>query len=286
MSTVPVAPAAGVVDLHTHSTCSDGALRPAELVERAAAAGVAILALTDHDTTQGLEDAGAAAARLGVTLVPGVEFSAVWRHQSIHILGLWIDPASRTLRDALNAQADRRRARMRKLCAGLTKAGLPGDELLSAVEANPGLPTRSHLAAALVAGGHVHRVEDAFRKYLGRGKRAHVAADWPPIEEAVTAIREAGGVASLAHPARYTLSSGGRRQLVADFAAAGGSALEIVSGANGAQHAAANAALAMRFGLSGTLGSDFHDPQLNRNPLGRLAKLPDGIDPLWRDRIS
>jgi 3',5'-nucleoside bisphosphate phosphatase len=276
--------AGGIVDLHTHSTCSDGSLLPAELVERAAAAGIGVLALTDHDTIAGLADAGIAAARLGVTLVPGVEFSATWRHQSIHILGLWIDPSSRTLRDVLNAQADRRRARMRKICAALSKAGLPGDELLSAVAANPGLPTRSHLAAALVAGGHVHRTEDAFRKYLGSGKRAHVTADWPGIEEAVAAILEAGGVASIAHPARYALSSGGRRKLVADFAAAGGSALEIVTGANGAQHAPANAALAMRFGLRGTVGSDFHHPQLTWNPLGRLAKLPDGIDPLWRDR--
>jgi 3',5'-nucleoside bisphosphate phosphatase len=277
--------AGGIVDLHTHSTCSDGSLPPAELVERAAAAGVGVLALTDHDTTAGLADAGAAAARLGVTLVPGVEISAAWRHQSIHILGLWIDPSSRTLRDALYAQADRRRARMRRMCAALTKAGLPGEELLSAVEAQPGLPTRTHLAAALLAGGHVHRAEDAFRKYLGNGKRAHIAADWPPIEAAVATIREAGGVASIAHPARYTLSSGARRKLVADFAAAGGSALEIVTGANGSQHAPANAALAMRFGLSGSLGSDFHDPELTWNPLGRLAKLPDGIEPLWRDRI-
>jgi 3',5'-nucleoside bisphosphate phosphatase len=277
--------AGGTIDLHTHSTCSDGSLTPAELVEKAAAAGVGVLALTDHDTTAGLADAGAAAGRLGVTLVPGVEISAAWRHQSIHILGLWIDPSSRILRDALDAQADRRRARMRRICAALTKAGLPGDELLSAVEAQPGLPTRTHLAAALLAGGHVHRAEDAFRKYLGNGKRAHIAADWPPIDETVATIRQAGGVASMAHPARYTLSSGARRKLVADFAAAGGSALEIVTGANGSQHAPANAALAMRFGLSGSLGSDFHDPQLIWNPLGRLAKLPDGIEPLWRDRI-
>jgi len=273
------------IDLHTHSTCSDGSLPPAELVGRAAAAGIRVLALTDHDTTAGVAEAATAAAHVGVTLVPGVEFSAAWRHQTIHILGLWIDPSSRALRDVLGAQVDRRRVRMRKICAALTRAGLPGDELLAGVEANPGVPTRSHLAAALVAGGHVHRAEDAFRKYLGRGKRAHVAAEWPPIEAAVAAIRDAGGVASIAHPARYTLSSGGRRNLVADFAAAGGSALEIVTGANGAQHAPANAALAMRFGLRGSLGSDFHNPQLAWNPLGRLAKLPEGIDPLWHDRI-
>ncbi len=274
-----------LVDLHTHSTCSDGSLPPADLVARAAAAGIGVLALTDHDTTAGLAEAGGAADRLGVTLVPGVEVSAAWRHQSIHILGLWIDPSSQPLRELLRAQTERRRARMRKICAALTRSGLPGGELLSAVEANPGVPTRSHLAAALVAGGHVQRAEDAFRRYLGHGKRAHVAAGWPPIDEAVAAIREAGGVASIAHPARYSLSSGARSRLVADFAAAGGAALEIVTGANGAQHAAANAALAMRFGLRGSLGSDFHDPQLIWNPLGRLAKLPHGIDPLWRDRI-
>lgn len=275
----------GSIDLHTHSTCSDGSLPPADLVARAAAAGIGVLALTDHDTTDGVPDAAAAAARLGVALVPGVEISAAWRHQSIHVLGLWIDPASSGLRVVLEAQADRRRVRMRKICASLTKAGLPGEELLASVEAHAGLPTRSHLAAALVAGGHVHRAQDAFRKYLGRGKRAHVAADWPPLCEAVATIREAGGVASLAHPARYTLSSGARRQLVAEFAAAGGSALEIITGANGVQQGHVNGALAMRFGLRGSLGSDFHDPQLAWNPLGRLAKLPDGIDPVWRDRL-
>jgi predicted metal-dependent phosphoesterase TrpH len=277
---------AGSVDLHTHSTCSDGALPPAELVARAAAAGIGTLALTDHDTIDGIGEARTAAARLGVTLVPGVEMSAAWRHQSIHILGLWVDPSSAALRDALSAQAERRRTRMRAICAALTKAGLPGSELLAAVEAQSDVPTRSHLAAALVAGGHVRRLEDAFRKYLGRGKRANVAAGWPSIEETVTQIRGAGGKASIAHPARYTLSSGARRRLVSDFAAAGGSALEVVTGANGVQHAAGNAALAMRFGLRATVGSDFHDPQLAWNPLGRLAKLPDGIDPLWRDRFS
>jgi predicted metal-dependent phosphoesterase TrpH len=275
-----------VVDLHTHSSCSDGSLLPADLVARAAAAGVGALALTDHDTIAGIAEAAAAAARLGMTLVPGVEVSAAWRHQSIHILGLWIDPSAPALQAALRAQEDRRRVRMRRICAALTKAGLPGDELLSAVEAKPGVPTRSHLAAALVAGGHVPRAEDAFRKYLGRGKRAHVASDWPSVEEVVALILKAGGVASMAHPARYSLSSGGRRRLVADFAQAGGSALEVVTGANGAQHAHANADLAMRFGLRASVGSDFHDPQLAWNPLGRLAKLPDGIDPLWRERFS
>jgi hypothetical protein len=266
------------IDLHTHSSCSDGSLNPGELVERAAAAGVRVLALTDHDTLAGIAEARAAAERLGIRLVPGVELSACWRHQSIHVLGLWIDP------DALEEQAERRRTRMRSMCAALSRMRLPGDELLAAVEAHPGIPTRSHLATALMQQGHVRRIQDAFRKYLGRGRPAHVAAGWPALEEIVGWVREAGGVACLAHPARYLLSSGGRKRLAADFAAAGGTALEVVSGGNGAQNAAACAALALAFGLRGSVGSDFHGPQLAWNPLGRLAKLPPGIDPVWRDR--
>jgi predicted metal-dependent phosphoesterase TrpH len=272
-------------DLHTHSNCSDGSLPPGELVQRAAAAGVLVLALTDHDTIAGIEEAQGAAGRAGIELVPGVEISASWRSQAIHVLGLWIDPAARPLQLMLASQADRRRIRMRKICARLAKLGLPGDALLAAVEASPGVPTRSHLAAALVAGGHVARTDDAFRKYLGAGKAAHFAAEWPALAEVVGWIRGAGGIASLAHPIRYALSAGARRQLLADFAAAGGGALEVVTGGNGAQHSEACAALAVKFGLKGSLGSDFHNPQLAWNPLGRLAKLPDCVVPVWRGHL-
>jgi 3',5'-nucleoside bisphosphate phosphatase len=278
-----VSDAAGI-DLHTHSHCSDGTLAPAELMERAAASGVRLLALTDHDTLAGLGEAGLAARRLGIRLVPGVEISASWRHQSIHVLGLWIDPACPTLTAALDAQALRRRERMHRMCAALTRARLPGDALLAAVEAQRGIPTRSHLAAALLEQGHVRRLPDAFRKYLGRGRPGHVAADWPALEQVVGWVRRAGGEACLAHPARYRLSSAARKRLAADFAAAGGAALEVVSGGNGAHNAAACAALALAAGLRGSVGSDFHGPQHPWNPLGRLAKLPPGIDPVWRDR--
>lgn len=273
------------LDLHTHSLCSDGSLSPADLVQRATAAGVDVMALTDHDTIAGLEEAQAAAGRCGMRLVPGVEISASWRSQAIHVLGLWIDPAAPQLQRMLDSQADRRRLRMRRICAALSKLGLPGAALLAAVEAHPGLPTRSHLAAALVAGGHVKRTDDAFRRYLGAGRAAHVAADWPPLAQVVAWIVDAGGVASLAHPVRYALSSGARRQLLADFVAAGGGALEVVTGGNGAQHSQACAMLAVKFGLKGSVGSDFHSPQLTWNPLGRLAKLPDCVVPVWRSHL-
>lgn len=271
-----------VIDLHTHSSCSDGSLAPADLVRRAAAAGVAVLALTDHDTIDGLPEASRTAQECGVLLVPGIELSASWRSQAIHVLGLWIDPASPALRERLRSQGERRRQRMRKICERLGKLGLPGEELLAAVESQPGVATRAHLAQALLAGGHVSRTDEAFRKYLGKGKAAHLAAEWPPLAEIVGWIRDAGGVACLAHPARYSLSSGARRRMLGEFAAAGGTAIEVVTGGNGAQHIEAASMLAVNFGLTGSSGSDFHNPQQPWNPLGRLAKLPDCVVPIWR----
>ena len=143
------------IDLHTHSNCSDGALTPAELVAHAAAAGVGVLALTDHDSTEGLQQAQTAAAAAGMRFVPGVEISTSWRAQDIHVLGLWIDPGQAALRGLLESQAELRRARMRSICLRLSKARLPGDMLLAAVEAKGGVPTRSHLAAAMLALRHV-----------------------------------------------------------------------------------------------------------------------------------
>ena len=270
------------IDLHTHSNCSDGSLTPAALVQLAAAAGVNVLALTDHDSVAGLDEARRSAAAQGLKLVPGVEISASWRAQAIHVLGLWIDPTSPELSGMLHAQGELRRVRMRKICARLEKLKLPGAELLAAVEMHPGLPTRAHLAQALVAGGHVATPEAAFRKYLSKGKTAHISAEWPALEQVVGCINRAGGVASLAHPARYSLSSGARRRLLSDFAAAGGTALEVVSGGNGAQHVGTCAALAMSFGFLGSVGSDFHNPQAAWNPLGRSLKLPDCVTPVWR----
>ncbi len=272
-----------MIDLHTHSNRSDGTLSPAELTARAAAAGVDVLALTDHDSTAGLEEAARAGKPLGVRLVPGVEISASWRSQAIHVLGLWIDPESALLRRALEAQADRRRLRLDKICAHLAAIGLPGAQIKAASQSAEGLPTRSHVAQALVKLGHAKSIEDAFRRYLGRGRAAAIAADWPALGEVVGWIRGAGGCAALAHPMRYALSSGARRGLLEDFKESGGSAIEVVTGGNAAHHIDACAALALRYGLCATVGSDFHDPERAWNPLGRLAKLPDCVIPAWKN---
>lgn len=276
---------AGGIDLHSHSDCSDGALSPSQLVERAAAAGVHTLALTDHDSVEGLADARAAALCHGLALIDGVELSALWRAQTIHVLGLWIDPDSAPLRQNLAQQAQRRRQRMQDICARLQKARLPGAALLDAVQRNRGVPTRTHLVAAMVEAGLVKNTQDAFSRYLGHGKPGYRSDHWPALGEVIGWIRAAGGQASLAHPLRYRVSSGARRQLIAEFAAGGGAALEVVTGNSTGQPVETVADLAVRFALAGTVGSDFHDPRLPWNPLGRLAKLPARVKPLW-DRAS
>jgi 3',5'-nucleoside bisphosphate phosphatase len=263
-------------DLHTHSNYSDGALTPEELLACAAAGGVDVLALTDHDTVAGVESAHRAAQAHGMSLVPGVEISMAWRAQTLHVLGLWIDPVAPAFTRALDSQAQLRRERMRNICAKLTKLRLPGDELLATVQAMPGLPTRTHLAQAMAAAGIVERSDVAFRKYLGSGKPAHVGVAW---------IRAAGGIAVLAHPCRYGLSSGARRRLLVEFVAAGGEGLEVVSGGNCQQHVEACTAMATAHGLKGSVGSDFHSPQYAWNPIGRSLKLPDCITPVWRGRL-
>ena len=273
------------IDLHTHSTCSDGTLTPTELIARAAAAGVGVLALTDHDSTDGLESAWRAAASHSIQLVPGVELSAAWRSQDIHVLGLWIDPVNPALQSLLERQVQLRRERMMSICRRLRRARLPGDALLAAVEAKGGIPTRSHLADAMVAAGLVARKDEAFRKYLAQGKVGHVPNDWPALPQTICAIRGAGGVAVLAHPGRYRLSGGARRRLLEEFTQAGGGALEVLSGANGAQHVETCAALAIKYGLTGSVGSDFHSHEAAWNPLGRSLKLPDCITPVWRGQL-
>ena len=269
------------IDLHSHSTFSDGALTPSQLVDRAAAAGIQWLALTDHDTVAGLAEAHAAALQHGIGLINGVEISATWRAQSLHVLGLWIDPAAPRLMAHLTAQAQRRHDRMRLMCKRLEKLRLPGEELLRVVESQPGVPTRTHLAAALVAGGHAATPADAFRRFLAQGKPGYRSAQWPTLEEVVGWIQGAGGKACLAHPLRYRVSSGAKRQLLAEFAAMGGAGLEVVTGNNALQHVDTCAALAVKFNLEGSVGSDFHDPAHTWNALGRLAKLPAHVKPVW-----
>lgn len=269
------------VDLHLHSTASDGMLDPADLVRHVAGCGVRLMALTDHDTVEGVAAAAQAALDCGIGFVPGVELSVDWRGKSLHVLGLGIDPQSPGLTAGLGVQKSIRDERAERIAERLQKAGAPGREVLAAIRAAGSMPTRTHFARALVARGAAKDMGAAFDRWLGRGKPGHVATAWPGLADATGWITAAGGKAVIAHPMRYPLSMGARRELCADFSAAGGIGLEVITGGGTVQDREQAISLAVRTGLEGSVGSDFHDPAIPWNPPGRLAKLPASIRPVW-----
>lgn len=275
--------ASSPVDLHLHSTASDGMLDPAALVAHVAACGVKLMALTDHDTVAGVAAAAAAAQVHGIGFVAGVELSAAWRGRTIHVLGLALDPVHPALTLALERQRALRDERALRIAARLDAAGAPGTAALARIRAAGSLPTRTHFARELVAAGAAADVQAAFTRWLGRGRPGNVASEWPELAEATRWILAAGGKAAIAHPMRYALSAGARREMCSEFAAAGGHGVEVSTGGGGARDREQAISLAVRCRLEGSVGSDFHDPAVPWNPPGRLAKLPDSIRPIWSD---
>ena len=274
------APAEILVDFHTHSRYSDGVLTPSELVARAAARGVSRLALTDHDTTDGLAEARAACDQARIGFVPGVELSAAWRGQTIHIVGLDVQAQSDPLRAYLSRVLARRQTRLREIGERLEKrARLPGRELAE-IAAQATAPTRLHLARLLVERGFARETQEAFDRWLNRNTAGHVPVEWPSLEEAMTALRDNGALAVLAHPHRYRFSGGQLRELIAAFALQGGAALEASMAGMSPNDAERIASLCRRFKLHASMGSDFHDPAVPWNPLGRWLKLAAGLDPV------
>jgi len=268
-----------LIDLHTHSHHSDGTLSPAALAAAAAARNVRVLALTDHDSVAGLAECREACAALGMEWVAGVEVTALWRGQEIHVVGLGIDPSNTDLAAHLSEIVKRRRARIASVLERLRRAPRLPEGELGALDALA-VPTRTHVARALVALGAAESMQEAFERWLARGRPGYVPPDWPTIAAATAAIRSAGGHAVLAHPHRYKLSSGGRRALLGEFAASGGAALELDLPGLSPSDAAHLGELARAHGLAGSAGSDFHEPGQPWRPLGRFAKLPEGTEPL------
>jgi len=268
------------IDLHMHSHHSDGVLSPTELVTLAAARQVGLLALTDHDTLAGCAEAAQACARHGIEFLPGSELTASWRGRELHVIGLRLAADTPELVAQLNGVRSQRIERVRAIGQRLERCGLPGTEIADAVLAQPGTPTRLHLARELVERGHAADIDDAFDRWLGRGKRAAVPMEWPGIEAACSAIRAAGGVAVLAHPHRYQLGTGTAGELCAQFRDAGGQGIEVSLPGLSPTDASRAASLARRYGLAGSWGSDFHFPGQPWRPLGRFAKLPEGVVPI------
>lgn len=194
-------------DLHTHTTCSDGALTPEALVERAAERGVQVLSVTDHDSLAGLESARTAALRWGLRVVTGVELSVTMKGEEVHLLAYGIDPSHETLRRHLRQMVQARRDRVRRMVAQLQDMGLDlPDEALEAALSTEDSVGRPHVASALVRSGHVDTIGQAFDKYLAQGQPAFVAKPEVPGPKVVSLIHDAGGVAVLAHPGHWTPS--------------------------------------------------------------------------------
>ncbi|MFV3304309.1 PHP domain-containing protein [Pseudomonas sp. NY15181] len=273
------------VDLHCHSTASDGLLSPTALVERAHGRGVHVLALTDHDTLDGLPEAREAARQLGMELVDGVELSCTWGGATIHVLGYGFDPLAESLVKALDDLHRARWTRAEEIGRRLEAKGMPGAfEGARAVQGELGdsenAPARPHFAEFLLRQGYVKDRAEAFRKWLGAGKLGDVKQHWPSLADAVGTLRDAGAWISLAHPYQYDFTRTKRRKLVADFIAAGGHAIEVVNGPQPAEQVGVLSILAREFGLMVTAGSDFHGPS-DWSELGLYRAVPDDLPPLW-----
>ena len=277
-----------VPDLHTHSTASDGTLTPTALVQRAAAAGVPILALTDHDTTEGIAEAAEVAAGLGLRFVPGVEISVTWAARTIHVIGLGIDPRHPELIQGLAGILEFRSWRAEEMGRRLAKTGIEGAYAGALALSNGRLVGRTHFARFLVATRVAASEREVFKHFLVSGKPGYVAGDWASLEQAVGWIRASGGQAVIAHPARYKLTRSKLLTLIGRFRELGGVGLEVVCGSHGRDDAFNFARHAREQRLLASAGSDFHGPQLalTSQPwvdLGQLPTLPAGCTPIWHD---
>jgi predicted metal-dependent phosphoesterase TrpH len=272
-----------IADLHSHTTASDGILRPNELVSRAKLHGVDLLAITDHDTLAGLPEAIEAAKNCGLRLVAGIEISCLWQGRGVHIVGLNVDTSNSDLLAGVAEQATVRKSRARLIAERLEKIGCVGvydGAKAIAGEAEIGRP---HIAKYLVEHGFVTSVDQAFSRYLGAGKLGDVKQNWPQISQAIQWIHAAGGRAVVAHPVKYKLTLTKLRQLLTDFKACGGDALEVISGIQTPNITRDLGSLCQQFELLASCGSDFHYPNAGWQELGSFGKLAPELNPVWHD---
>ena len=269
-------------DLHCHSTTSDGTLTPEELAARARANGVELWALTDHDEVGGQQRAMAAAQAQGMGYLTGVEISVTFADETVHIVGLGFDPESSDLMEGLADTRDGRGPRAREMSEQLAKVGIEGayEGALKYV-GNPRLISRTHFARFLVESGVCRDTGDVFRRYLTEGKPGFVPHRWAKLGDAVRWITGAGGMAVIAHPARYKFTPTEEYALFTEFKALGGRGVEVVTGSHTAQEAVRYAGMAREFGLAASRGSDFHSPGESHIDLGRLPPLPADLTPVW-----
>ncbi len=269
-------------DLHCHSTASDGLLPAADVVRRAAGNGVDRLALTDHDALDGLAAARAAADEAGIAFTSGVEISIEWEGLQIHVLGLAFDADDAALNAGLATIRSGRIERARRMSAALEKAGIRNafDGAMRFAE-NPSLISRSHFARYIVESGVCRDVRSVFESYLVPGRPGYVDHRWATLADSVGWVLGAGGIAAVAHPGRYKLSSRDMRRFLAEFKDLGGQAIEVMSGSHTPENVGTFGRLANEYGFLASRGSDFHGPGESFIDLGKLPPLPDGLKPVW-----
>ncbi|NBQ86850.1 MAG: PHP domain-containing protein [Betaproteobacteria bacterium] len=269
-------------DLHSHSVVSDGTLTPEALAQRAAANGVELWSLTDHDEIAGQARAAAAAAAHGMRYLSGTEISVTFAGHTVHIVGLGFDPDNAALRDGLQATRGGRGARAQEISDELARVGIR-DAYEGALRyvGNPELISRTHFARFLVESGVCRDTHEVFRRYLAEGKPGYVPHRWASLGDALRWIHDAGGVAVIAHPARYSLSANEEWALFSEFRGHGGQAVEVVTGSHSAAEALRYAETAREFGLAASRGSDFHSPEESHTDLGALPYLPGHLTPVW-----
>jgi predicted metal-dependent phosphoesterase TrpH len=269
-------------DLHCHSVVSDGTLTPEALAERASANGVELWALTDHDEISGQARAAAAARACGMRYLSGVEISVTFLHQTVHIVGLGFDPENSALKEGLQRTRGGRSQRAKDMAADLARVGIK-DAFEGALQyaGNPDLIARTHFARHLVETGVCKETNEVFRKYLTEGKPGYVEHRWATLKDAVGWITGAGGMAVIAHPARYKFSANEEFALFTEFKGHGGQGVEVVTGSHTAAEYVTYAAAAKDYGLAASRGSDFHSPLESHTELGTLPYLPGAVTPVW-----
>ena len=277
-------------DLHCHSVVSDGTLTPEELAQRAKAHGVELWALTDHDEVGGQARALAAAKAQGMQYLTGVEISVTFIGQTVHIVGLGFDADNAALVQGLRDTRGGRKQRAMEMSEGLAKVGILGAyEGALPFVGNPELISRTHFARFLVETGVCKETNEVFRRFLTEGKPGYVPHRWATLRDAVTWITQAGGVAVIAHPARYKFTPNEEFALFTEFKALGGQGVEVVTGSHSAAEYVTYAHTAKEFGLAASRGSDFHSPAESHTELGTLPLLNQELTPVWellRSRIQ
>ena len=276
-------------DLHSHSNVSDGTLAPEVLAERAHANGVEVWALTDHDELGGQQRARDAALALGMGYLCGTEISVTFAGETVHVLGLGVNVDNVALQEGLAATRAGRRQRAQEMADGLARVGIPGafEGALHYVS-NPDLISRTHFARFLVDSGVCSDTHSVFRRYLTQGHPGYVVHRWARLGDAVRWIVGAGGMAVIAHPARYRFTPTEEYALFTEFIALGGEGVEVMTGSHSQSEQLKYADTAQEFGLFASRGSDFHSPTESRVDLGSLPDLPGKLRPVWdalQDRI-